>query len=64
LSASAAGGVRWLSEAYALSMEAEPLPDGLVSRHYSGPSRAYMTRDGMPWLLRHGLADDGRCPFD
>lgn len=63
LAASAAGHVRWLPETYALSMSADPAPDGLVSRHYSGPSRAYMTRDAMPWLIAHGLTDAGNRPL-
>ncbi len=60
LGASASGYLRWLPPAYALSMQAAPRPDGIVSRHYSGPSRAYMTADGMPWLLHHGLGDAPR----
>lgn len=58
LAASAAGLVQWLPPGYALSMEAPPAPDDLVSRHYSGPSRPQMTEAGMPWLLHHGLADE------
>jgi hypothetical protein len=55
LAASASGLARWLPDDYALSMEAEPRPGAIVSRHYSGPSRTFMSSDGMPWLTGEGL---------
>lgn len=49
---SARGRVDLLPPTYAISMEEEPRPASVVARHYSGPSRRYLTSDGIPWLRR------------
>ena len=62
LLASATGRARLLPPSYAVSMESEPAPDRLVARHYSGPSRRWLTASGMPWLLAHGAGSSRLRP--
>lgn len=50
LLASARGPVQLLPSTYAISMDEPPRPDSLVARHYSGPSRQYLTAHGIPFL--------------
>lgn len=59
LLASAAAPVSLLPPTYAISMTAEPEPDGLAARHYSGTSRSYLTTQGIPWLAREGCVLNG-----
>ncbi len=47
--------VEFLPESYALSMERSLDPSNLVCRHYAGPSKQWLTTEGMRWLIRQGL---------
>ena len=62
LLASTTGRAHLLPPSYAISMQAEPAPDQLVARHYSGPSRRWLTTSGMPWLLAHGAGTRPPAP--
>lgn len=54
LLASRTGRPSTLPPAYAISMERDPEPANLVARHYSGPSRPFLTTQGMEWLISEG----------
>jgi hypothetical protein len=51
--------VEYLADDYLISMQ--PGPDNVVARHYAGPSRTLLTREGMPRLLKAGLLEQ-RAP--
>jgi hypothetical protein len=51
LQASARGLVSYLPDSYLVDLRAGLPYDGLVARHYAGPSRALLTQEGMPRLL-------------
>jgi hypothetical protein len=59
LCASERGDVEYLPDDYVISMQ--PGPDNVVARHYAGPSRALLTTEGMPRLLKAGLLEQ-RAP--
>jgi hypothetical protein len=52
LCASEQGLVEYLPASYLVSLDPYVSLDGLVARHYAGPSRRLMTDEGMPALLR------------
>jgi hypothetical protein len=47
--------VEFLPESYALSMDQRLNPSDLVCRHYAGPSKRWLTTEGMRWLIGRGL---------
>jgi hypothetical protein len=56
LCAGARGEVEYLSPSYLISLEPGLDYDGLIARHYAGPSRPLLTHEGMPYVaLRGGL---------
>jgi hypothetical protein len=57
LCASEQGNVRFLPDAYCIWLGAERDCDQLICRHYCGPSRAWLTYEGMPYLKRRGFLD-------
>jgi hypothetical protein len=59
LLASEQGRVAYLPPSYLLSLE-PGLPNGLVARHYAGPTRPLLTDEGMPELIRRGFLEDLR----
>ena len=52
LVASAGDSVRYLSADYLVSLEPEESLASLVARHYAGPSRRYLTEEGLPFALQ------------
>ena len=44
--------VRYLSADYLVSLEPEENLASLVARHYAGPSRRYLTEEGLPFALQ------------
>lgn len=52
LVASEKGSVHHLSADYLVSLEPEENVASLVARHYAGPSRRYLTEEGLPFVLR------------
>lgn len=61
LAASESGRVRYLPESYLVSLEPHRDPRSLVARHYAGPSRALLTREGMTALERSGFLSEMRA---
>jgi hypothetical protein len=57
LHASQIGGVEYLSERYALSLQAGLSYDGLTARHYAGPSRRLLTKEGIPEVLNRKILE-------
>jgi hypothetical protein len=57
LCASEQGNVGFFPDSYCIWLGAERDCDQLVCRHYCGPSRPWMTYEGMPYVLRHGFLD-------
>jgi len=55
LCASEAGRVQLLPPSYGLDMNRSLDCDALVCRHYAGPSKRWITSEGMRWLIRRGL---------
>ncbi len=55
LIASEQGKVTWLPRTYGMSLSSPMNCDELVCRHYCGPSRRWLTLEGMPYLLRKGF---------
>jgi hypothetical protein len=51
LQASARGLVSYLPDSYLVDLRPALPYDGLVARHYAGPSRPLLTQEGMPRLL-------------
>lgn len=58
LCASEQGNVRFLPDSYCIWLGAERDCDQLICRHYCGPSRAWLTYEGLPYLKRQGFLDD------
>lgn len=61
LAASERGRVRYLPDSYLVSLEPHEDPSSLVARHYAGPSRALLTREGMTTLERSGFLAELRA---
>lgn len=57
LLASEQGKIDYLPESYLISLETGLDLEPLVARHYAGPSRPLLTREGMPWLVGRGFLD-------
>jgi len=57
LCASADGTADNLPRSYAITREPRVDPSTLVCRHYAGPTRAWMSSEGMRWLVRNGILD-------
>jgi lipopolysaccharide biosynthesis glycosyltransferase len=55
LCASADGIVDNLPKSYAICLEKDIDPSTLVCRHYAGPTRAWITTQGMRWLIQQGI---------
>jgi hypothetical protein len=47
--------VDFLPESYALALDRRLNPADLVCRHYAGPSKRWLTTEGMRWLIGQGL---------
>jgi hypothetical protein len=54
LHASEKGGVAYLPETYLVDLRSGLSYEGLVARHFAGPSRPLLTREGMRLALRYG----------
>ena len=50
----------YLPDDYLVSLDRGLPCEGLVARHYAGPSRVLLTEEGMPFLARGGFLRDGR----
>ncbi len=57
LCASADGIADNLPRSYAVTKEPRVDPSTLVCRHYAGPTRAWMSAEGMRWLVRNGILE-------
>lgn len=55
LCASADGIADNLPKSYAIQLEEEIDPAKIVCRHYAGPTRAWISTQGMRWLVDHGI---------
>jgi hypothetical protein len=55
LCASADGIADNLPRTYAIQLEKDLDPSTVVCRHYAGPTRAWITTQGMRWLIQHGI---------
>jgi lipopolysaccharide biosynthesis glycosyltransferase len=55
LCASADGTADNLPKSYAIQLEEDIDPSKIVCRHYAGPTRAWITTQGMRWLIQHGI---------
>ena len=55
LHASEIGSVNYLPNTYLLDLRPDLSWDGIVARHYAGPSRMLLTYEGMPRVLATGL---------
>lgn len=55
LCASSRGATSYLPGTYAIDMDRPLSPDGLVCRHYAGPSKRWMASEGMRWLVERGI---------
>jgi hypothetical protein len=62
LCASAHNAVTYLPDSYAISLAESADYSPFVARHYAGPSRPLLTREGIPNLLRLGFLDQLRAP--
>lgn len=51
LCASEKGLIEFLPDSYVVSLQPLSSLDGIVARHYAGPSRPLLTSEGMPFLL-------------
>lgn len=55
LEASRNAGVAFLPSTYLVSLEEDADCAALKARHYAGPSRSLLTRQGIPYLIRSGF---------
>ncbi len=55
LCASADGIADNLPRSYAIQLEEDINPASIVCRHYAGPTRAWITTQGIRWLIQHGI---------
>ncbi len=44
-----------LPRSYAIQLEEDIDPGSIVCRHYAGPTRAWISTQGMRWLIQHGI---------
>jgi hypothetical protein len=61
LAASEVGSVNYLPDSYLMSPEPSIRFDGIVARHYAGPSRHLLLSEGMPRLIESGWLDEIRA---
>lgn len=55
LCASADGIDENLPESYVINLEKDVDPSTIVCRHYAGPTREWLTSQGMKWLIQQGI---------